>query len=169
MASRLSSKFLRVVADTLGHEKNPAQGLPKDYAFCLRCHKPIELTSKQFFPCDGCGKKNATRALVFRKEAQFMIDIAGSRVYHYSSGGAVFCQFGGEKFRRVLLMRGTTHPVGIYSTPAGHWDLKESAQMAAKREIEEETGLSMRHLTLVTEVTDPKSPTLIEEIGRAHV
>jgi 8-oxo-dGTP pyrophosphatase MutT (NUDIX family) len=161
LENELTSELLVKVAKIVGCQ-NPDGGLQKDHGFCIRKGHDIKITGgQQHFPCPECGTDTVERALVFRKKARFRIEVAERRVYHYSAGGAVFCQFDGEAFRRVLLLRGTTHPVGAYSTPAGHWDIGEDAPEAAKREMWEETGIKLECLELEAEVT--KQPTLLEE------
>ena len=81
------------------------------------------------------------RALTFRKNARFQIK--EGRLYHFSVGAVVFCQFREEAERRILLLRRATHPVGVFTIPSDHWDLPDRRPLyGAKREVKEETGLT---------------------------
>jgi 8-oxo-dGTP diphosphatase len=58
---------------------------------------------------------------------------------------------------RVLLIRRGHPPYkGRYALPGGFVEIGETAETACRRELEEETGIKVRKLTLVGIYSDPK-------------
>jgi len=92
------------------------------------------------FVCAACGAENK-RALYFGGPVKEWIAEDGE-FWHASVG--VFVRITEGKF---LFLDRTEFPFGI-APPAGHVDENEESLAAAKRELEEEVGISMRDLRL---------------------
>lgn len=115
--------------------------------YCLACNSENSLEhssdeSGLLYTCSKCGKSNS-RALIIDPEIDWYMDDDGEYV-HKSVG--VFIIHDG----RVLVFKRTKFPFG-YTIPAGHVDKNESSEVAAVREVREETGLNISQPELIFE------------------
>lgn len=117
---------------------------PPVYAFCPMCAAPLEwrdLSGRPRRTCPGCG------------------------FVHWPNPGVGAAAVVRDAAGRVLLVRrapGTTQ-AGLWSVPAGFVDAGEEIRAAARRELEEETGLVAEIgevLQVASNFHDPAKPTL---------
>lgn len=67
---------------------------------------------------------------------------------------------------KVLMIKRATNPdAGKYALPGGYLDKGESAELAAAREVREETGLEVEIIRLIGVRSDPTRYKQIVEIG----
>lgn len=128
--------------------------LPTDnkmHRFCIDCEaedvdqaRDGKLTK---YSCNACGKINS-RAIYFNTHKAWIDE--DRELWHESSG--VFVRNSEGKY---LFFKRTEYPVGL-TIPSGHVDKGESPEIAARRELKEETGLegNINHLKTVNIVGD---------------
>ncbi|GEM_PF-526652 len=115
-------------------------GVPLDHEgqFCIKCFAgPIKRVLKgnlTYYQCAACGE-TSERSLVIDNHIVWHIDKQGT--YWHESVGVVVVN---EQDKILCLLR-QIYPYS-YSIPAGHLDVREGPDAAAKRELEEETGIS---------------------------
>lgn len=94
----------------------------------------------QFNYCPICG----ARAFVENNEKSKRCESCGF-VYYFNPSAAVACFIRDEEGRLLLVRRGKEPARGTLDLPGGFVDMRESGEQAARREVEEETGLAIDH------------------------
>jgi len=120
--------------------------LDKEGQYCIVCFKgPVERVKKDnltFYMCQSCGKTEE-RSLVIDNAISWWVDT--DRTYWHESVGVIVV----NKDKKILCMLRQIFPFA-YTMPAGHLDKDEEPEDAARRELEEETGIiaqgTLRHL-----------------------
>jgi len=80
------------------------------------------------------------RAFIFDRGTKWDFTPEGE-LRHYSAGAILWRQE--EDGPRYCLFRRRLHPIACYTLPAGHIEMGEEPQVAALREVYEETGLAV--------------------------
>ena len=88
------------------------------------------------------------RAFVFYPTTKWEFRDDGE-LRHFSVGAVLWQQYDDEHERRYCLFRRRTHPIGYYTIPAGHLEMGEDPQVAALREVYEETQLGVLSVELL--------------------
>lgn len=111
----------------------------KVHTYCMRCQQEsvsmFRASGKALYRCTACKHENP-RALIIDPAVTWWTDKSGE-YWHKVSG--VFVRNGLGQF---LFFERTKYPLGL-TIPAGHGDVQESELITAKRELYEETGLSV--------------------------
>lgn len=96
---------------------------PEDVRFCLACGAPVSLPEgpRPVPRCTGCG-----------------------RLHHLDPKVGVGAVVRDESSRLLLVRRGVYPGKGLWALPAGYVDADEDPREAAAREVQEETGLTVR-------------------------
>lgn len=125
--------------------------LPKDgkyHQYCPQCHSEsihrVFEGEKTFYLCDSCGKK-FPRLVVIDPGIVWWVDEKTREYWHESVGVFVF----NEK-KEALFFERTIYPFA-FTIPAGHLDADEKPEVAAKRELAEESGIKVKSVTLFSE------------------
>lgn len=125
--------------------------LPNDdkrHQYCIHCHsediEPIFEGEKESYLCNECGEKSPRR-IVIDPKIKWRVDKDTKEYWHESAGVFLSNQEG-----KVLFFDRVFYPFGL-TFPAGHIDKDENPEVAARRELEEETGVKVEELTLVCE------------------
>lgn len=138
------SQILARVRDTVG-ASHTERKVTERTRFC-----PVDglrISSDNPIQCPHCGYRG-DRALTF--DPSLCFEIEDWRLRHWSVGAVILCRFRHEPEDRVLLLRRTTYPVGLWTVPSGHLDVGDSSPLlAAQREVAEETCLPVTHGTWV--------------------
>lgn len=127
--------------------------LPNDgtvHMFCIICHadgvERVRRGDKTVFHCPSCGASESR--MIFNGPTKHWMAADGTW-WHESAG--VFVRSTEGKF---LFFELTAFPYG-FTVPAGHVDKGEDAETAAARELEEEVGITAKHLRHVVSVDIP--------------
>ena len=111
--------------------------LDREGQYCVVCFKgPVERVMKDnltFYKCESCGKTEA-RCLVIDNAVTWWVD--ADRTYWHESVAIIVV----NKEKKILCMLRQLFPFA-YTMPAGHVDKDEKPEHAARRELEEETGI----------------------------
>jgi ADP-ribose pyrophosphatase YjhB (NUDIX family)/predicted RNA-binding Zn-ribbon protein involved in translation (DUF1610 family) len=120
--------------------------LPRDGAvhrICLRCHADGVTRHKEesgiVYRCPACGTADG-KSLYWGAGKEWIAK--NGELWHDTA--AVFVQ---DATGRILLYERTEFPFGYLTVPAGHIDKGEVAEVAARRELEEEVGIRGVDLT----------------------
>ncbi|MEK7453153.1 MAG: NUDIX hydrolase [Patescibacteria group bacterium] len=118
------------------------------HQYCSKCHsESINRTfegEKTFYLCNSCGDKSP-RLIVIDPKIVWWIDESTKEYWHESVGVFVF----NEK-NKALFFERIIYPFA-FTIPAGHLDIEESAETAAKRELQEEAGIEVHSVKLFSE------------------
>lgn len=120
--------------------------------FCLYCRSEAVAWHRnsngvRYVVCSTCGRTE-TRCIVLDPDINWWTDI-DDEYWHATAG--VFVQ---RDDGRYLFFNRTAHPFGL-TIPAGHIGAREAPLQAAMRELEEETGVTVRTLRLMGEISIP--------------
>jgi 8-oxo-dGTP pyrophosphatase MutT (NUDIX family) len=114
--------------------------------YCQKCNSDqideVTENNQVIYFCSECGKKsdrvvNISDKMIIKKDEQ-------GRLKHASVGVLI------SKNEKILLAKRRTFPFA-YSIIAGHLDMGETPEEGAKREVFEETGLTLSNLELIFE------------------
>jgi 8-oxo-dGTP pyrophosphatase MutT (NUDIX family) len=121
--------------------------LPTDDAlhrFCIDCRtegvERVQRNGKTEYYCPACGHTNA-RAIYFHQHTFWAAK--DGELWHESAG--VFVRNATGKY---LFFQRTEFPFSL-TIPAGHVDKNETGEIAAERELQEETGVHAKTLKLL--------------------
>lgn len=118
--------------------------LNREAQYCLNCFatnvKRTFLNGLTYYECLSCGNR-IERSLVIDNKIVWWVD--KNDVYWHESVGVVVV----VKDKILTLLR-QIFPFS-YTIPAGHLDKGESPEDAAKRELEEETGIELHDIELL--------------------
>ncbi|UCH11585.1 MAG: NUDIX hydrolase [Fidelibacterota bacterium] len=95
--------------------------------------------------CSNCGAKNESRFLEGRK--RYVCPACGT--VHYENPRPAVTVIVVEDGNIVLVKRAVEPAKGKWCLPGGFMEMQESAEQAAHRELEEETGLTARDLAFL--------------------
>lgn len=118
--------------------------IPRDHdgQYCLECHAAsvarVEIDGRVKFRCDACGK-TLDRSLVIDGAIHWWAD-PDETYWHESAGVLVIAE------EMILVGKRRIYPFGISISAAGHVDARERPEVAAKRELWEETGIQVERL-----------------------
>jgi ADP-ribose pyrophosphatase YjhB (NUDIX family) len=116
--------------------------------YCIYCHSSgIETTKskgKTEYICRNCGKRS-DRAIIIDPDIIWWIDPATKEHWHKSVGIFIF-----NKEGKFLIFKLQKYPYK-YTIPAGHINVQETPEDAARRETLEETSLAISRLSLLGE------------------
>ncbi len=125
--------------------------LPTDneyHQYCPKCHSEkinrIFEEEKTFYLCDQCGNKSP-RLIVIDPKTVWWVDTNTKEYWHESVGVFVF-----NKEKKALFFERIIYPFA-FAIPAGHLDVGENPEVAAKRELQEETGVVANNFKLFSE------------------
>jgi ADP-ribose pyrophosphatase YjhB (NUDIX family) len=122
--------------------------LNKEGQYCIECFsEKVERVHKNnltYYHCAACGK-TSERSLVIDNKIVWRIDKNTREYWHESVGIFVF-----NKDNKALFFERTIYPFA-FAIPAGHLDIDENAEVAAKRELKEETGIKINTIKLFSE------------------
>ncbi|MFA5131225.1 MAG: NUDIX hydrolase [Patescibacteria group bacterium] len=120
----------------------------KYHQYCQKCHSEnierIFENEKTFYLCKSCGTKSP-RLIVIDPKIIWWIDKETKEYWHESVGVFVFNQLG-----QALFFERIIYPFA-FTIPAGHLDVGEDFETAAKRELKEEAGINVSALNLFVE------------------
>lgn len=120
--------------------------LDKEGHYCFQCFSgPVKRIFKNnltYYNCLACGKISE-RSLVLDNQIIWWVD--KDRQYWHESVGVVV-----KHEKKILCLLRQIYPFA-YAIPAGHLDTGEEPELAAIRELKEETGLSCDKLELIGE------------------
>lgn len=120
------------------------------HRFCIRCNtdhvEQLRQPDGNKYHCPACGHTDE-RAIYFNEHKAWLDD--DQNLWHESS--VVFVKNSSGKF---LFYTRTEFPF-VLAIPAGHVDKGETGLAAAKRELEEETGLKIDQLKHIASVDMP--------------
>jgi 8-oxo-dGTP pyrophosphatase MutT (NUDIX family) len=109
----------------------------KEGQYCLNCYsKRIKRIFKQqltYYYCPSC-KMTSERSLVIDNKIEWWVD-KNNNYWHESVGVLVIVN------GKLLTLLRQIYPF-VYSIPAGHLDKNEEPEIAARRELKEETNIS---------------------------
>ena len=132
--------------------------LPKDskrHRYCLNCFSEnvtdIVLKGKRLYRCDSCHQIH-DRLIDIDPALKWWVDKKTGE-YHHESVGMIVIGFD----NRILFFERTIFPYG-HTSPAGHLEINEKPEIAALRELKEETGLSLSKAKLFKEEDLPGDP-----------
>lgn len=112
--------------------------LDREGQYCIKCFSgPIKRVPKgnlTYYQCVACGE-TSERSLVIDNHIVWWVDKQG--IYWHESVGVVLI----NEQNKILCLLRQIYPFA-YSIPAGHLDVGEKPEVAAKRELKEETGIS---------------------------
>lgn len=115
--------------------------LDREGQYCLRCFSgPVERIYRNeltYYECNAC-RQVSERSLIINDKITWWVD--ERRNYWHESVGVVVV----DKNDKVLCMLRKIFPFA-YSIPAGHLDKGENPEVAALRELKEETGIKIDH------------------------
>ncbi|MHA5049694.1 NUDIX hydrolase [Streptomyces sp. SD15] len=119
--------------------------------YCLSCHsEAVEWRTaggRRRCACRSCGTVG-DRALVLDPAIRWWTD-TGGEYWHETAG--VFVR---DARKRFLFFDRTAFPFGL-TVPAGHVERHEAPDLAAARELQEETGITARRLELLDRTPIP--------------
>jgi len=122
--------------------------LPTDnkyHQYCPKCFSEninrVFEGEKTFYLCDDCHNKSP-RLIVIDPKTVWWVDEKTKEYWHESVGVFVF-----NSENKALFFERTIYPFA-FAIPAGHLDVGEDAEIAAKRELREETGIEAETLRL---------------------
>lgn len=125
--------------------------LPQDnetHQYCIECFaEAIEraiVDGQRFDHCTSCGV-TLPRSIIISPSITWWIDDQTNEYWHESVG--VFMVNAENK---ILLFERTVYPFS-FAIAAGHLDTGEVPETAAKREVEEELGIKLNEITLISE------------------
>lgn len=111
------------------------------HRYCIHCHHDIthvQQADPAFYECEQCGQRHE-RSVVIDPTIEWWVD-QDKEYWHESAG--VFIEDGKGRF---LFFERAIFPFAL-TVPSGHVDKGETANVAAKREVEEETGITLASL-----------------------
>ena len=115
------------------------------HQYCWHCQadgvERVTVGGVRLHHCDTCGQ-DLPRALIFDPAVPWWIDDA-AKYWHETAG--VFVRNAAGQY---LFFERTAYPFGL-TIPAGHLDCNETPETAARREVQEETGLQLDQLHAV--------------------
>ncbi len=118
------------------------------HEFCPSCHSekihPVKDGEKTFYLCDDC-QHTSPRLIVIDPKIVWWVDEETKEYWHESVGIFVF-----NSENKALFFERTLFPF-VLTIPAGHLDIEETADTAAKRELFEETGIESDNFKLFSE------------------
>ena len=122
--------------------------LNKEGQYCIHCFsqkvKSIFQDGLTYYQCQSCGK-TAERSLVIDNNIIWWTDKKTNEYWHESVGVFIF-----NLENKALFFERTIYPFA-FTIPAGHLDVGETADVAIKRELKEETGIKPDKITLFLE------------------
>lgn len=125
--------------------------LPTDnqyHQYCPNCHSEninrIFEGEKTFYLCDDC-QNTSSRLIVIDPKTVWWVDKTTKEYWHESVGVFVF-----NSKNKALFFERTIYPFA-FAIPAGHLDTGEDTDTAAKRELQEETGIEVGSIKLFSE------------------
>jgi 8-oxo-dGTP pyrophosphatase MutT (NUDIX family) len=120
----------------------------QSHSYCSACYSEkidtLYIEGNFHYRCLTCGLVSP-RIIHIEPSEVWWIDEATRELWHESMGVFVF-----DQDKRLLLFERVIYPF-VYTIPAGHLMVGESPEVAAAREVEEETGLPVESLDLVSE------------------
>lgn len=122
--------------------------LDKEGQYCISCFsskvKRILTDGLTYYHCDSCGKE-LERSLVIDNKIVWWVDTKTREYWHESVGIFVF-----NRDNQALFFKRKIFPF-VFTIPAGHLDVGEKPKNAVKRELLEETGITVKELKLITQ------------------
>ncbi len=125
--------------------------IPRDgqsHSYCIACHgEKIEsfyIEGNYHYRCMSCGKISP-RIIHADNSEVWWIEKNTRDFWHESIGVFLF-----NHNRQILLFKRVIFPF-VYTIPAGHLGVGENPGLAAIREVEEETGVTLDSVKLVSE------------------
>lgn len=116
--------------------------LDKNAQYCLTCfNETIERffeDDKTYYKCSSCGEVSARSLIIDENVTQWIDD---KRVYWHESVGVAIK----DRENRIFCLLRKIYPFE-YALPAGHLDVGENAEDAARREVHEEISVSLSEL-----------------------
>jgi len=131
------TNVLRNIQNIVG-KSDKESNVTERIVFCIKCGSQVFDTQPgQPIKCPNsqCGHVG-TRGFIFDKDIRFSFRNDGE-LLHYAVG-AIIKKYQADEY---LLFRRRMYPEGCYTIPAGHLEKNESAEIAAVREVYEETKL----------------------------
>ncbi|MFA6250787.1 MAG: NUDIX hydrolase [Candidatus Shapirobacteria bacterium] len=126
--------------------------LPADGArhrFCQNCLseliEEVTIDGSLLYKCGKCGN-SYDRLIDIDPKLRWWVDDQTKEYWHESVG--IFVR---NRTNQILFMERTIYPYG-YTVPAGHLETGEQPESAAKRELEEETGIIAHELDYYKEI-----------------
>lgn len=136
----------------------------KRHRYCSKCYsekiRDVSLAGKTYYQCSSCGKKD-DRLIDLDPRIVWGIDPVSKDLVHNSVGVIV-----ARDDRKILLFDRTIYPYG-HTIPAGHLDVNEKPVEAAKRELKEETDITLTKLHLLAK--DEKIPDKCRKGADYHI
>jgi 8-oxo-dGTP pyrophosphatase MutT (NUDIX family) len=120
----------------------------KSHSYCIACHsekiEPFYIGGNYHFRCLACGKVSP-RVIHAEPSEVWWVDEITKEFWHESIGVFLF-----NTNKQMLLFKRVIYPF-VFTIPAGHLEVGEDPMEAGKREVEEETGIKLESIRLVTE------------------
>lgn len=118
------------------------------HQFCLHCHSEnihrIIRNGRTLYKCENCNKETP-RLLVIDPKIIWWVD-KDTRDYWHESAGVFLI----NSKQKILFFERSLYPFAL-TIPAGHVDINETPINAAKRELREETGITIDYIQLFSD------------------
>jgi len=122
--------------------------LDQEGQYCIHCFsRKVERIFRDgltYYHCHVCNK-TAERSLVIDNNVVWWVDKKTKEYWHESVGVFVF-----NSKNKALFFERVIYPFA-FAIPAGHLDAGETAEIAVKRELREETGIDSGSIRLFSE------------------
>lgn len=116
------------------------------HQFCPECNSEkivkVLKEEKVFYQCENC-QGVFPRLIIIDPKIKWWVDDITKEYWHEVVGVFVF-----NEANKALFFERTHYPF-VFTIPAGHVDVDEIPEVAAKRELLEETGLVVDNLKLI--------------------
>ena len=126
------------IRQTVGNSSADSMSKEREHIFCIRDGDQIRARRSQVE--FGHKRHKSTRAFIFDDRTKW--EFRGDGELRHFSVGAILWRRNGRR-REYCLFRTRRHPIGYYMIPAGHLEISEVPEEAARREIDEETKLKV--------------------------